>query len=188
MDHQDVPTAAGADGRVHAAGSPIRFRRGLVTGLLLVILGVWGAIAPFIVPALDISDGPVREWTLTAGRGWLEVLPGVVTMVGGLMLITWRKRTTATLGGWLAVIAGAWFVIGRTFASVLTMGSAGSAMTDTSTSTAVLQLGYFAAFGALIVLFGSVGVGRTSVRSMRYIGPDHGLDDTVLGDHAPITP
>jgi hypothetical protein len=188
MDHQDVPTTAGADGRVHGEGSRIRLRRGLVTGLVLVVLGVWGAVAPFVVPALDIADGPAHEWTLTAGRGWLEVLPGIATVVGGLMLMTWRKRETATLGGWLAVIAGAWFVIGRTFASVLTMGSAGSAMTDTSTSTAVLQLGYFAAFGALIVLFGSVGVGRTSVRSMRYIGSDHGLDDTLLGQHAPITP
>jgi hypothetical protein len=184
MEHQDRPSSAGSDGRPRGNGSPTPFRRGLVTGLLLVILGAWGAVSPFLVPVLDMANGPAHEWTLTAGRGWLEVLPGVVTMLGGLMLITWRRRETAALGGWLAVIAGAWFVIGRTFASVLTMGSAGSALADSTTHTAVLQLAYFVGFGALVVLVGSVGVGRVSVRSMRYIGFDHDGADPVLG-HAP---
>jgi hypothetical protein len=187
MDQRDLPPSAGSDGRARGRGSRTPFRRGLVTGLLLVILGAWGALSPFLVPALDMANGPAHEWTLTAGRGWLEVLPGVVTLLGGLMLITWRKRQTAALGGWLAVIAGAWFVIGRTFASMLTMGSAGSALTDISTHSAVLQLAYFVGFGALVVLVGSVGVGRVSVRSMRYIGFDHDGVDPVLGGHAPAT-
>jgi hypothetical protein len=187
MDHQDLPTSAGTDGRVRGNGSRTPFRRGLVSGLLLVILGAWGSLAPFIVPALDMAHGPAHEWTLTAGRGWLQVLPGIVTILGGLMLITWRKRETAALGGWLAVIAGAWFVIGRTFASVLTMGSAGSAITDSTTSSAVLQLAYFVGFGALVVLFGSVGVGRVSLRNMRYIGFDQDRVDTMLGGHTPVT-
>jgi hypothetical protein len=183
MDPQDLPPSAASGGRARGAGSRTPFRRGLVTGLLLVILGAWGAVSPFLVPALDMANGPAHEWTLTAGRGWLEVLPGVVTVLGGLMLITWRKRETAALGGWLAVIAGAWFVVGRTFASMLTMGSAGSALTDASTHAAVVQLAYFVGFGALVVLVGSVGVGRVSVRSMRYIGFDHDDVDTVLGGH-----
>jgi hypothetical protein len=187
MDHQEPASSAGADGSVRRQGSRTPFRRGLVTGLLLVVLGTWGAISPFLVPSLDMANGPAHEWTLTAGRGWLEVLPGVVTVLGGLMLITWRKRETAALGGWLAVIAGAWFVIGRTFASMLTMGSAGSALTDSSTHAAVVQLAYFVGYGALVVLFGSVGVGRVSVRSMRYIGFDDDGVDNLLGGHRPVT-
>jgi hypothetical protein len=51
--------------------------RGAVIGLLLVILGVWGALIPFIGPNFDFAYTPGQAWT--AARGWLEVLPGVAT-------------------------------------------------------------------------------------------------------------
>ena len=47
------------------------------------------------------------------------MLPGVVTVVGGLLLFGSRNGATAMLGGWLAVVAGAWFVVGRAFAGPL---------------------------------------------------------------------
>jgi len=36
-------------------------------------------------------------------------------VLGGLLLLMSRNRATAMLGGWLGVIAGAWFVVGRLF-------------------------------------------------------------------------
>jgi hypothetical protein len=81
--------------------------RGALSGVLLVLLGLWGALVPFIGPAFDFAFTPDQPWTWTTGRGWLEVLPGVVTVIGGLLLLTSRNRATAMLGGWLSVVGGA---------------------------------------------------------------------------------
>ena len=68
---------------------------------------------------------PDREWVWTAARGWLEVLPGVATAVGGFLLLSSRNRFTAMLGAWLTVFAGAWFVVGRALAGPLGLGDVG---------------------------------------------------------------
>ena len=114
----------------HAEDDPARTRRGriprsrgAVTGLLLIVLGVWGALIPFIGPNFDFAYTPGQAWT--AARGWLEVLPGVATAVGGLLLVTARSRASGMLGGWLAAAGGAWFVVGGAFAPVLGLGSVG---------------------------------------------------------------
>ncbi|EUA34713.1 hypothetical protein I552_5502 [Mycobacterium xenopi 3993] len=49
--------------------------RGAITGLLLVLLGAWGALIPFVGPYLDFAYTPNQPWTWTAARGWLEVFP-----------------------------------------------------------------------------------------------------------------
>jgi len=100
-------------------------------------------------------------------RGWLEVLPGAVAALGGLLLLLSRNRATATLGGWLSVIAGAWFVVGRAFAGPLALGDVGSPVASTDTQRVWLELSYFYGLGALIVFLGAFALGRVSVRSVR---------------------
>jgi hypothetical protein len=99
--------------------------RGAVSGILLVLLGAWGALIPFVGPHFNFAYTPDQEWTWTSARGWLEVLPGVTTVVGGLLLIGSRNRASAIFGGWLAVLAGAWFVVGEQIAPILRIGAAG---------------------------------------------------------------
>ena len=53
------------------------------------------------------------------------MLPGVAAAVGGLLLLAAGNRASAMFGGWLAVFAGAWFVVGRTFAATLNIGDVG---------------------------------------------------------------
>ncbi len=60
--------------------------RGAVSGLLIVALGVWGALVPFIGPFFDFAFSPDRPWAWTSGRGWLQVLPGLVAVIGGLLM------------------------------------------------------------------------------------------------------
>jgi hypothetical protein len=132
-------------------------------------LGVWGALIPFVGPYFDFAFTPDQAWTWTAARGWLEVLPGAVTVLGGLLLFVSRNRATAMLGGWLTVIAGAWFVVGRAFATTLAIGAVGTPVAATDTKRAVLELAYFYGLGALIVFLGAVALGRLSVRSARDI-------------------
>jgi hypothetical protein len=164
--------------------------RGAASGLLLILLGIWGALIPFIGPYFDFAYSPEQPWVWTQARGWLEVLPGVVAVVGGLLLLRSRNRATAMLGGWLAVIAGAWFVVGRAFAQVLTVGELGVPTAATPAKTAAVELAFFSGVGALIIFLAALALGRLSVRSLRDIGYAQRVADTgaqpVVVDQEPV--
>lgn len=141
--------------------------RGALSGFLLILLGLWGAFIPFVGPYFDFAYTPDSPWTWTLGRGWLEVLPGALTAVGGLLLLMSRNRATAMLGGWLAVGAGAWYIVGRALASPLALGNVGSPVAVTEAKRVALELAYFSGLGALVVFLGAAAIGRLSVRSLR---------------------
>jgi hypothetical protein len=136
---------------------------------LLILLGAWGALIPFVGPYFNFAFSPDQEWFWTTARGWLEVLPGAATALGGLLLLVSGNRATAMFGGWLTVLAGAWFVVGRALAGPLAIGDVGSPVADTETKRVWLELTYFYGLGALIIFFGAVALGRLSVRSARDI-------------------
>ena len=91
----------------------MRRSRGAFSGFLLILLGLWGALIPFIGPYLDFAYTPDKAWTYNTGRLWLELLPGAAVFIGGVFLMAARGRHTALFGALLAVAAGAWFVLGR---------------------------------------------------------------------------
>ena len=158
-----------SDTRVHARGGRLQMprSRGAASGFLLILLGAWGALIPFAGPYFDFSFSPDQAWTWTAARGWLEVLPGAATVVGGLLLLGSRNRATAMIGGWLTVLAGAWFVVGRALAGPLGIGDVGTPVAFTDNKRTVLELAYFSGLGSLIIFLGAVALGRLSVRTAR---------------------
>jgi hypothetical protein len=141
--------------------------RGAVSGLLLIILGVWGALIPFVGPYFKFAYTPDHAWSWSTARGWLEVFPGAVAAVGGLLLVVSGNRATAMFGGWLAAFAGAWFVVGRTLASTLQIGSVGQPIGATDAKRALLEICYFSGLGALIVFLAGAVLARLSVRMAR---------------------
>jgi hypothetical protein len=161
--------------------------RGAASGFLLVLLGLWGALIPFLGPYFDFAFTPDQPWTWTNARGWLEVLPGAVAVVGGLLLLTSRNRATAILGSWLTVAAGAWFVIGRALAGPLGLGNAGAPVAGTDTKRVWLELTYFYGLGALIVFLGALALGRLSVRTVRDV--EYAQRPLATDDHVatPVT-
>jgi hypothetical protein len=145
--------------------------RGAISGLLLVILGAWGALIPFVGPHFNFAYTPDRDWAWSPARGWLEVAPGAATVVGGLLLIVAGNRVAAMLGGWLAVLAGAWFVVGGEVAPLLGIGSTGDPIAATERKRAVLEVSYFSGLGALIIFVAGVALARTAVRLARDVAP-----------------
>jgi hypothetical protein len=141
--------------------------RGAVSGLLLIILGAWGALIPFIGPYFHFAYTPDQAWAWSTARGWLEVFPGATTVVGGFFLLVSGNRATAMFGGWLAVIGGAWFVVGRTLASLLRLGDVGHPIAATEAKRAVLEICYFSGLGALIVFLGGAVLARVTIRTLR---------------------
>ena len=145
--------------------------RGAVSGLLLVILGAWGALIPFVGPRFNFAYTPDQDWAWSTARGWLEVLPGAAAVAGGLLLVIAGHRFTAMLGAWLAVLAGAWFVLGSQLAPLLGIGSPGDPIAATDRKRAVLEISYFSGLGVLIVFVAGVALARTAVRLARDIQP-----------------
>lgn len=90
----------------------MRRRSTRTAGLLIVILGIWGGLVPFVGPYFHFAMGPTKSWTWTTDRFWLDVLPGIVAVLGGLMLLGAGPRPGGKLGALLALAAGIWFAIG----------------------------------------------------------------------------
>jgi len=138
-----------------------------LSGILLIVLGAWGALIPFIGPYFNLSYTPDSAWQWSAARGWLEVLPGAVAVLGGLLSLMSSSRGVVSLGAWLGVGAGAWFVIGRGLADWWNIGSPGVPAGKSSAVHAVETLVMFTGLGALILFVAASAVGRLSVTSVR---------------------
>ncbi|MFE1592951.1 hypothetical protein [Nocardia sp. NPDC058705] len=160
----DEKVSTGRGGRLRIPRS-----RGALGGLAVLLLGIWGALIPFVGPYFDFAYTPDEAWAWTSARGWLQVLPGVVAIVGGLLMLMSRNRLVASFGGWLAVAAGVWFVIGPFLAALLRLGDIGEPVATTDLKRALLQLTFFYGLGALILFFAASSLGRLSVRSTRDI-------------------
>jgi hypothetical protein len=141
--------------------------RGAVSGLLLLALGAWGALAPFVGPYFHLAYTPGETWVWSTARAWLEVFPGVTAAAGGFLLLISGNRATAMFGGWLAVIGGAWFIVGRTLSSTLRLGDVGQPMAATDAKRALVEIAYFSGLGALIVLIGGAVLARVTIRTAR---------------------
>ena len=140
----------------------MRRSRGAVSGLLLVSLGAWGALIPFIGHYFSFGFTPDANWTWTAARAWLEVLPGAVTLLAGLLLVGATNRAGAHFAAWAAAAAGAWFALGHTFSPLWSAGYLGTP--DGGSTRAVWeQVGMFSGLGVLVVLLAAIAIGRTSL-------------------------
>jgi hypothetical protein len=160
--------------------------RGAVSGAIIVLLGAWGALVPFIGPAFGYEIGPTDAWHWTSGRLWLSVIPGAVAIVGGLLLMLSARRPTASFGALLGVLAGAWFVVGPTVSQLWNDGVSQTGVVHGSNTLQVFELlGYYLVPGVLIVYFGATALGRLSVRSARDIELAEGTAATETGAAVP---
>jgi hypothetical protein len=156
-----------------SAGSPSRMHvprtRGAFSGLLLVPLGIWGALIPFVGPIYDYAYTPDDSWHFTAGRFWLEILPGAATVLAGLILLFSANRLLGLLAGWLGSLAGAWFVLGQLISNFWHDGgpAAGFPVGVHLSHRVWEQIGFFAGLGVVILFLSALALGRMSVVGAR---------------------
>ena len=150
-----------------------RFRvartRGAASGVLLLLLGAWAALAPMIGPYLNVAytPDPNTAWHWTAARGWLEVLPGGVVFVGGLLLILSSSRVVTSLGAWLAAAGGAWLLVGPAASASLKIHLGTPDPSSRRSVQALEQILFFYGVGAVIVFLAGLALGRLTVKSLR---------------------
>lgn len=140
--------------------------RGVLTGLLLLALGAWGGLIPFIGPYFGYAYTPDTPWVYTAGRLWLEILPAAAVIVGALLLMGSANRANASLGGWLATAGGAWFVVGTLLTPFWSAGAVGEPV-GSAGHQALVQIGFFYGLGAAVMFLSGMALGRLAVRGVR---------------------
>jgi hypothetical protein len=147
-------------------------------GFLIVLLGLWGALIPFVGPYFNYGFGPNAAWHFTTNRLWLDILPGAVAVVGGLGLIAASRRTSGVTGGWLALVAGVWFIVGPAVSMFWGHAGAGAIQSGIGTPigghdrTAIELIGFFYGLGAVITMFAAFAVGRFASRPALAAGED----------------
>jgi hypothetical protein len=155
----------------HAMTGDLVANRGRGSGIVLMLLGAWGAVVPFIGPYLSYGYSPDKAWQYTSGRLWLSIMPGAVAFLGGLLVVS--SRSTAVVGGLLAALAGVWFVLGQQIIALAVTSGSISAGTPLVTAGAPVSaatmrfldaLGFFYGLGLVIAFFAALAIGRASAQ------------------------
>jgi hypothetical protein len=175
----------------------MRRSRGAFSGFLLMLLGLWGALIPFVGPYFHYAYTPDKAWAYNTGRLWLELLPGAAVFAGGFLLMIAKGRHTALFGALLAAAAGAWFTLGPVLSPLwnnhIAMG--GSPASATVYMRIMEQLGFFTALGVVIVFVAATALGRiasvaSGIRDIEEIPettvPETTVPDTVPADTVPV--
>lgn len=154
-------------------------------GTMLMLLGAWGALVPFVGPLFGYGPPGVGAWHWSTTHLILSVAPGAALFVAGLMLLGTsplrRGGAVRGLAGWLAVAAGAWFVLGTsvypmfftpTVSSAMPFtGATGGAVGSSSQVGAFLNwLGWYAGVGVVGAVLGGVALTLSSHRAAVRLG------------------
>ncbi len=150
------------------------------TGLIILVLGIWGGLAPFVGPYFHFALGPDKSWTWTTGRLYLSVIPGIVAVIGGLMLMRAGPRPSARLGALLALAAGFWFAIGPEI-SILWNAAGAQGVAHGSRDVRMLEmLAYHTGLGVLIAALAGYALPRFPAHRVA------AADGAVTARHEPV--
>jgi hypothetical protein len=147
-----------------------------VSGVLLILLGAWGGLAPFVGPYFHFAYTPDKTWAYTSGRLYLSIVPGAAALIGGLLVTGTANRAIGIFGSLLAAVGGAWFIVGGSITVlVVKNGSirpgfpvAGSLGSLSSASRQFLEtMGFFTGVGMLILFLAALALGRFSVVAVK---------------------
>jgi len=146
----------------------IRRSKGAFDGFLLILLGLWGGLIPFVGPYFNYTIGSTAHWDYTANRLWLSILPGAAVLLGGLILLASRTRPIAWLGAELALAGGVWFVVGQITSTLWHHGTSAAGTAFGGTTRRFLEeIGFFYGLGAVVTALAAFALGRLAVRSVR---------------------
>lgn len=122
-------------------------------GLVILIAGIWGGLIPFVGPYFHFVLGPDHTWTWTHDRFYLDVLPAIAAVLGGLLLLGSGPRLAGRIGALLALAGGAWFAVGPDVSRLWHTGGAQGIAFGGGTRRTLEYLTFHSGIGVLIVAF-----------------------------------
>ena len=148
--------------------SPVRYLARSYTpsietaGLLIVLVGAWGGIVPFVGPLFGFSADGSAPWHWNLAHALLSLAPGAVAVSAGLLVMlagrAMYRPGGLLFGGLLAALCGAWFVVGPVAWPVFEHSTALAAHTPIWELT--YRIGYSLGPGALLLALGAFVLGR----------------------------
>jgi hypothetical protein len=156
----------------------MRRTTGIIDAAALLVIAVagWGGLVEFLGPRFDFDIATTRKaWVWTQSHWTLGLAPAVVGMVGGLLILLGGRVAVQRLGAALALIAGAWFVIGPTVeplwqhGGITTSGSDG--VTQSRTIRVLEGVGYHYGTGTALMLLGAFVLGLLATVTIVYAEP-----------------
>lgn len=121
--------------------------------VIVGIVGIWGALIPFVGPSFGYGMGTTQSWQWSESHLTLHMAPGVAAALGATLMLQGR-RTRQLSGASLALLGGAWFVLAPTLHPLWATQSMGgmSGMGGSALSSALSGLGYHYGTGAVIAI------------------------------------
>ena len=158
-------------------------KTGALSGLLLVVLGLWGGLIPFIGPYFGYAFGSHATWQWTANRLWLDVLPGAFVVIGGLLMMWSGHRFSGSVASWFAMAGGAWFAVGPPVSRLWEHGPGPIGVPLFGHVRQTFELiGYFYGLGAVVMGLAAFALGRFVSRPA-LIPADAPADEPMAEQH-----
>jgi hypothetical protein len=164
---------------------------GAGAGLLVLILGLWAGFIPFVGPYFHYGFSPDTTWHFTLDRVWLDILPAVAAVLGGLTMIAAGRRSSGVFGSWLALVGGLWLLVGPSVS--LLWGHTGPGVLQSGIGAplgghdraAVEMIGFFYGAGALITMLSAFAVGRFALAAPLAVGRAGAGQEPAAAEEAP---
>jgi hypothetical protein len=131
-------------------------------GLLTLLVGAWAALVPFVGPLFGYSGDGAGSWHWSLGHALLFVVPGAAAFLAGIATMAGAargRRGLVAAAGIVAVLSGAWLIVGPLAWPVLE----GTSVFTTAASDLqklTYWIGYSLGPGALLVALGAFTIGR----------------------------
>jgi len=169
---------------------------GLV-GLLAVLTAAWGGIAPLIGPRFGFRANSSGAWDWSNVHLALAVAPGAVGILAGLMMVVGAPaavhgggKLAISFAGLVALVCGAWFVIGPMAWSVIHSGSTPYFLARPPLADLANQVGLSFGPGLLLATFGGFAMGWAARHQRQVITtvPISTATDSSLVEEIPFDP
>lgn len=159
-------------------------------GLFIALLGAWGGIVAFIGPLFGYHATTTSSWQWTTTNWLLHLVPGAMALVAGLSILGWttrwasfKARGALAFAALLAIVAGAWFVIGPALWPWFESSAAYGPATDAQTSF-VNQVGANLGPGVLLAMLGGMAL-KTAMSAPRMVSAEEPVAGEPVADAEP---
>ena len=137
--------------------------RALPFGLLITLIGAWVIVAALIGPSFNFGFFSDKSWEWSTKQWELQLIPGMVAVIGGLLLMT-PSRGTGSLGALLAFLAGGWLIVCPVLYPIWASGTANTFGSDSM--KALRWVGHFYAPGGFLLYFAGYAHGLFARRTV----------------------
>lgn len=159
-------------------------RRGAVLGVLLILLGLVGGLAPLAGPYLHFGYTPDKTFYYSTGRLYYSLIPAAAVLIGGIAAAWTRLRGVGVCAGLLAALGGLWFLFGQLVVVGVLKHSISpgtpilhAGATADSLRTLAETVTLFSGAGAAAILLGALAMGRFSL-----LAAGDADEDTIFSD------